>query len=108
MRSRVALYLEIENCYYTCTFDRHPIDTRETVSLVDEDTMLRCAILGSTYTGESGDVQALTELLHDKNEKDGRRGLTSCHLATENGQALRSLLNSQTSPKVDALRSCNT
>lgn len=96
MRSRVALYLEIENCYYNCTFDRYLIDTREAVSPVDEDTMLMCAILGSTYTGEYEDVQALNDLLHDKNEKDWRKGLTSCHLATENGQALRSFLISQT------------
>ena len=42
MRSIVALYLEIENCYYTCTFDRYLIDPRRVVSLVDENIMLMC------------------------------------------------------------------
>lgn len=67
---KAAPYLEVENRYCFCTADRYTLDPQEAVSLVDENTILVCAILGSTYTGEYEDVQALNDRLQEKNDED--------------------------------------
>ena len=48
---KAARYLEVEEKYWYCTNDRYTLDPKEAVDLVDENTILVCAILGSTYTG---------------------------------------------------------
>ena len=68
---KAARYLEVEERYLYCTSERYVIDPKEAVDLVDENTIMVCAILGSTYTGEYEDVQGLNDLLQAKNEKDG-------------------------------------
>ena len=64
---KVASYLDIEERYGCCTEDRYTLDPYEAVALVDENTILVCAILGSTYTGEYEDVETLNKLLERKN-----------------------------------------
>lgn len=54
---KAARYLEVEECYWYCTSERYVIDPKPAVDLVDENTIMVCAILGSTYTGEYEDVQ---------------------------------------------------
>jgi hypothetical protein len=49
------------NCY--------AINPDEAVTLVDENTVLVCAILGSSYTGEYDDVAAINRLLLEKNKQ---------------------------------------
>ncbi|THH16691.1 hypothetical protein EW146_g3992 [Bondarzewia mesenterica] len=68
---KAARYLEVEERFWYCTEDRYVIDPKEAVDLVDENTIMVCAILGSTYTGEYEDVKALNDLLQEKNEKEG-------------------------------------
>lgn len=63
---KAAVYLDIEERYATVTRDRCVIDPAEAVSLVDENTVLVCAILGSTYTGEYEDVRTMHDLLDEK------------------------------------------
>lgn len=50
-----------------CTSESYAIDPKEAASLVDENTILVCAILGSTYTREYDDFQALNDELQKKN-----------------------------------------
>ena len=47
--------------------DRWPILFR----IVDENTILVCAILGTTYTGQYEDVKEMDRLLGEKNEAEG-------------------------------------
>ena len=47
------------------------MDPVKAVELVDENTILVCAILGSTYNGEFEDVKLLNDLLVKKNNKTG-------------------------------------
>jgi len=68
---KAARYLDIEERYTHCTQDRYTLDPREAVALVDENTILVCAILGSTYTGEYEDVERLSQLLDLKNKAEG-------------------------------------
>lgn len=60
---KAARYLEVEERYWYCTSDRYVIDPKAAVDLVDENTILVCAILGSTYTGEYEDVQVCPRFL---------------------------------------------
>jgi glutamate decarboxylase len=64
---KAARYFEVEEKYVYCTPDRYVIDPEETVSLVDENTIGICAILGTTYTGEYENVKAVNDLLIKKN-----------------------------------------
>jgi len=64
---KAARYFEVEEKYVYCTPERYVIDPEETVSLVDENTIGICAILGTTYTGEYEDVKAVNDLLVKKN-----------------------------------------
>lgn len=64
---KAALYLEIGTRYCHCISKSYSIDPKEAASLVDENTILVCAILGSTYTREYDDVQALNDELQKKN-----------------------------------------
>lgn len=41
------------------------------MDLVDENTVLVCAILGTTYTGEYEDVAEINKLLEEKNKAQG-------------------------------------
>lgn len=64
---KAALYLEIGTRYCSCTPESYTINPQEAATLVDKNTILVCAILGSTYTGEYDDVQALNDELQKKN-----------------------------------------
>lgn len=64
---KAARYFEVEEKYVFCTPERYVIDPEEAVSLVDENTIGICVILGSTYTGEYEDAKAINDLLVKKN-----------------------------------------
>jgi glutamate decarboxylase len=66
---KATRYFEVDEKLVYCTEDRYVIDPEETVSLVDENTIGICAILGTTYTGEYEDVKAVNDLL-DKHGLD--------------------------------------
>jgi glutamate decarboxylase len=63
---KAARYFDVEEKYCFCTEDRYVIDPEEAVSLVDENTIGICAILGTTYTGEYEDIKAINDLLIEK------------------------------------------
>ncbi|CZT40643.1 probable glutamate decarboxylase [Rhynchosporium secalis] len=64
---KAARYFEVEEKYVFCTQDRYVIDPKETVDLVDENTIGICIILGTTYTGEYEDAKAVNDLLIERN-----------------------------------------
>jgi glutamate decarboxylase len=68
---KAALYLDIEPRYTSCQQGCYTLDTKKAASLVDRNTILVCAILGSSYTGEFEDVARLNQLLQEKNKRDG-------------------------------------
>jgi glutamate decarboxylase len=41
------------------------------LGLVDENTILVCAILGTTYTGQYEDIKEMDKLLGEKNKAEG-------------------------------------
>lgn len=57
--------------FYIPAEGKYVADPAELVALVDENTILVCAILGSTFTGQYEDVQAIDELLQIHNKKHG-------------------------------------
>ncbi|KAI1506734.1 glutamate decarboxylase [Biscogniauxia marginata] len=63
---KATRYFEVDEKLVYCTPDRHVIDPEETVNLVDENTIGICVILGTTYTGEYEDVEAVNDLLVKK------------------------------------------
>lgn len=63
---KATRYFEIEEKLVYCTEERYVIDPEETVSLVDENTIGICCILGTTYTGEYEDIKAVNDLLSQK------------------------------------------
>ncbi|KAL8936780.1 MAG: hypothetical protein Q9211_004023, partial [Gyalolechia sp. 1 TL-2023] len=63
---KAARYFEVEERYAYCTPERYVIDPDEAVSLVDENTIGICAIIGTTYTGEYEDVKAINDRLVEK------------------------------------------
>jgi len=68
---KAARYLEVEERYWYCKADQYIYDPQELVDLVDENTILVCSILGTTYTGQYEDVLTLNDLLAEKNKKEG-------------------------------------
>jgi glutamate decarboxylase len=63
---KAARYFDIEEKYSYCTDTRYVIDPEEAVSLVDENTIGICVILGTTYTGEYEDAKTINDLLVEK------------------------------------------
>jgi len=63
---KAARYLEVEEKYVYCTDDRYVIDPKQTVDLVDENTIGICVILGTTYTGQYEDAKAVNDLLIER------------------------------------------
>lgn len=63
---KATRYFEVEEKLVYCTPERYVIDPKETVDLVDENTIGICCILGTTYTGEYEDVKAVNDLLVKK------------------------------------------
>ncbi|KFZ15613.1 hypothetical protein V502_05507 [Pseudogymnoascus sp. VKM F-4520 (FW-2644)] len=59
-------YFEVEEKYVYCTKDRYVLDPKETVDLVDENTIGICVILGTTYTGQYEDAKAINDLLDER------------------------------------------
>lgn len=68
---KAARYLEVEERYWFCKPGQYVLDPKEAVDLVDENTILVCAILGTTYTGQYEDVEALNNELEKKNAETG-------------------------------------
>jgi glutamate decarboxylase len=64
---KAARYLEVEEKYVYCTEDRYVLDPKQTVDLVDENTIGICVILGTTYTGQYEDAKAVNDLLIERN-----------------------------------------
>ncbi|KAI9474248.1 MAG: glutamate decarboxylase [Benjaminiella poitrasii] len=64
-------YLEVEARAVPCTEEKLCMNPVKAVEMADENTIGICAILGSTYTGEYEDIEALDKLLQEKNEKNG-------------------------------------
>lgn len=60
---KATRYFEVDEKLVYCTPDRFVIDPKETVDLVDENTIGICVILGTTYTGEYEDVKGVNDLL---------------------------------------------
>jgi len=67
---KAVRYLDVEEKFVYVTEERFVIDPKETVDLVDENTILVCVIMGTTYTGAYEDVQAVNDLLIEKNKKE--------------------------------------
>lgn len=63
---KATRYFEVEEKLVYCTEDRYVIDPKETVDLVDENTIGICCIMGTTYTGEYEDVKAVNDLLNER------------------------------------------
>ncbi|KAI8960485.1 glutamate decarboxylase [Daldinia sp. FL1419] len=63
---KATRYFEVEEKLVYCTPDRYVIDPKETVDLVDENTIGICAILGTTYTGEYEDVKSVNDLIVER------------------------------------------
>ncbi|RKF65536.1 Glutamate decarboxylase [Golovinomyces cichoracearum] len=63
---KAARYFEIEERYVFCSQERYVIDPEETVSLVDDNTIGICIILGTTYTGEYEDAKAVNNILVER------------------------------------------
>lgn len=63
---KATRYFEVEEKLVYCTPDRYVIDPKETVELVDENTIGICIIFGTTYTGEYEDVKAVNDLLVER------------------------------------------
>ncbi|KFZ04849.1 hypothetical protein V501_08908 [Pseudogymnoascus sp. VKM F-4519 (FW-2642)] len=59
-------YFEVEEKYVYCTRERYVLDPKETVDLVDENTIGICVILGTTYTGQYEDAKAINDLLDER------------------------------------------
>jgi len=68
---KAARYLEVEEKYWYCRDNEFAANPQELVDLVDENTILVCAILGTTYTGQYEDVKEIDRLLGEKNKKEG-------------------------------------
>jgi len=68
---KAARYLEVEEKYWYCKENEFAANPQELVDLVDENTILVCAILGTTYTGQYEDIKEIDRLLGEKNKKEG-------------------------------------
>ncbi|MCO5602543.1 hypothetical protein L7F22_056676 [Adiantum nelumboides] len=68
---KFARYFEVELKEVKLREGYYVMDPVEAVKLVDENTILVCAILGSTYNGEFEDVKLLNDLLLKKNMETG-------------------------------------
>ena len=54
----------------TSTYFRNITVTHHSIP-VDENTILVCGILGTTYTGQYEDIKEMDKLIGEKNEKEG-------------------------------------
>ncbi|KAI5056275.1 hypothetical protein GOP47_0028093 [Adiantum capillus-veneris] len=68
---KFARYFEVELKEVKLREGYYVMDPVEAVTLVDENTILVCAILGSTYNGEFEDVKLLNDLLLKNNRETG-------------------------------------
>jgi glutamate decarboxylase len=66
---KATRYLEVEEKFVNVIKDRYVIDPEEAAKLCDENTIGCVAILGTTYTGQYEDVEALCKAL-DKRQAD--------------------------------------
>ncbi|KAF7587040.1 hypothetical protein BBP40_007836 [Aspergillus hancockii] len=64
---KAARYFDVEEKYVYCTETRYVIDPKAAVDMVDENTIGICAIMGTTYTGQYEDVEAINSQLNSKN-----------------------------------------
>jgi glutamate decarboxylase len=68
---KAALFLDIEVLFCSTTDRRLNMCPTECVGLVNENTMLVTAVLGSLYTGAFDDVEDLSKLLDKKCQTEG-------------------------------------
>ncbi|KZO97148.1 glutamate decarboxylase [Calocera viscosa TUFC12733] len=68
---KAARYLEVDEKYWYCRPGQYLADPKEIIDLVDENTILVCGILGSTYTGGYEDIAKMSDLLEERNKKLG-------------------------------------
>ncbi|KAF8323750.1 glutamate decarboxylase [Clavulina sp. PMI_390] len=68
---KAARYLEVEERYWYCKPGQYVLDPKEAVELVDENTIMVAAILGTTYTGQYEDIESLNTELEKKNAETG-------------------------------------
>lgn len=66
---KAVKYMEVEPRYWNCKPDSFLMDPAEAVALVDENTILLCGILGTTYTGGYEDIEKMNDLLAIHNKK---------------------------------------
>ncbi|TNY20210.1 glutamate decarboxylase [Rhodotorula diobovata] len=68
---KAARYTEVEEKFWHASPGQYAADPKELVDLVDENTILVVAILGSTYTGVYEDVAGINAELEKKNKAEG-------------------------------------
>jgi len=68
---KAARYLEVEEKYWYCKENEFAANPKELIDLVDENTILVCGILGTTYTGQYEDIKEMDRLIGEKNKKEG-------------------------------------
>jgi glutamate decarboxylase len=71
---KAARYFDIAEKLVPCTETRYVIDPVQAVDMVDENTIGICAILGTTYTGQYEDVQAIQKGLDTPIHVDAASG----------------------------------
>ncbi|GAB0137270.1 hypothetical protein EsDP_00005543 [Epichloe bromicola] len=64
--TKAARYFEVDIQHVPCSKSRYILDPGQAVDLVNEGTIGICCILGTTYTGEYEDVQAVNSLLSQR------------------------------------------
>jgi len=68
---KAARYLDVKEKFWYCKENEYVANPKELIDLVDENTILVCAILGTTYTGQYEDIQEMDRLIAQKNKKEG-------------------------------------
>ncbi|SCV70687.1 BQ2448_3449 [Microbotryum intermedium] len=68
---KAARYLEVEERYWYCRPGAYVMDPKECAELCDENTILVCAILGTTYTGQYEDIKAINDEVAKVNKEKG-------------------------------------
>ncbi|KDE07904.1 glutamate decarboxylase [Microbotryum lychnidis-dioicae p1A1 Lamole] len=68
---KAARYLEVEERYWYCRPGAYVMDPKECAELCDENTILVCAILGTTYTGQYEDIKGINDEVAKVNKEKG-------------------------------------
>jgi glutamate decarboxylase len=68
---KFARYFDVEQRVIPLTPDRHIVGPEEVRPLVDENTIAVGAILGTTFTGQIDEIEAIDEMLRDLKREKG-------------------------------------